>query len=402
MSIRLGRVLTFVALISGFAAHGAGAGDVELKNWSAPMYWGPAVTPQPAPAIAVRRSLSGEAPPTAAVISGAPSSPLFFVALAPCRLADTRPGYGFSGAWGPPALISSTPRDFPIAGQCGVPTTAQAASFNFTVVGPAATGFLTAFPAGGSLPNVSTLNFVGGQIVANAAVVPLGAGGAITTVTGLSGADLVIDVNGYYALSGDRNPGAASPGTDFTIQAGGASVGAADLKGGTMTISGGIGTGLGGGGDIHVQTAGANDLSGTTDDLLVDRRIVVAKGKAMTLTSPGFTSLMSIHLTGTHTAGGRIFYTVRATDGGSQIATESGVIQYLATANSITCTVQTTDKLHLGTVNSGCTPGFFNPLSQPGVSIFDNVSFSSPAPIVVHEVYFTIENESGSSIRLEP
>lgn len=42
-------------------------------------------------------------------------------------------------------------------------------------------------------------------------------------------------------------------------------------------------------------------------------------------------------------AGERIYYTVEATDGGSQIATEEGVIQWLATAtaNSIACTVQT-------------------------------------------------------------
>jgi hypothetical protein len=124
--------------------------------------------------------------------------------------------------------------------------------------------------------------------------------------------------------------------------------------------------------------------------------------KTLTLSAPGFTSLMSIHLLGTNTAGGRVFYMIRATDGGSQIATEEGVIQFNATANSITCTVQTTDKLHLGTVNSGCTPGFFNPLSQPGVSIFDNVSFSSPAPIVVHEVFYRIDNLSGATIRLEP
>ncbi|HKF23247.1 MAG TPA: hypothetical protein VKE93_16860 [Candidatus Angelobacter sp.] len=133
-----------------------------------------------------------------------------------------------------------------------------------------------------------------------------------------------------------------------------------------------------------------------------ERFTIVGQPKAMTLAAPGFTALFSIHLVGTNTAGGRVLYVIRATDGGSQIATEEGVIQYLATANSITCTVQTTDKLHLGTVNSGCTPGFFNPGSQPGISIFDNVSFSSPAPIVVHEVFFRIENESGSDIRLEP
>ena len=225
MSIRVCRVLAAVSLIAVFHATEAAARDVELRNWSTPMYWGPAVTPRAADSGAARHGLSGEAPPTANNLISAPTSPLFFVAVPPCRLADTRSGYGFSGAWGPPALVSSTPRDFPITGQCGVPTSAQAVSFNFTVVGPAATGFLTAYPAGGTLPNVSTLNFVSGQTVANAAIVPLGAGGAITTVTGLSGADVVIDVNGYYALSGDRNPAPSSPGNDFTIQGGGASVG---------------------------------------------------------------------------------------------------------------------------------------------------------------------------------
>lgn len=384
-------------------AAGSGGSAIELRNWPAPSVWGPMVAgaePDQGNERAGREALSSSR--TALIPPPGPTSPLFFVAVPPCRLADTRPGYGFTGAWGPPALVASTARDFPIAGQCGIPSTAQAVSFNFTIVGPAAAGFLTVYPSGASFPNVSTLNFVANDVVANAAVVPLGAGGAITAATGLSGADLVIDVNGYYALSGDRNPNPSSPGNPLTIQGGGASAGGTDLRGGDMTIAGGIGTGLGGGGDVHLQTAGANDLSGATDGTLVDRHIIVGKGKQMTLNSPGFTSLMSIHLTGTHTAGGRIFYHIRATDGGSQIATETGVIQYTATANSITCTVQTADKLHLGTVNSGCTPGFFNPGSQPGISVFDNVSFSSPAPIVVHEVYFTITNESGAPIRLEP
>lgn len=133
--------------------------------------------------------------------------------------------------------------------------------------------------------------------------------------------------------------------------------------------------------------------------------------KILTFSAPGFTSLVSVNLTGTNTSSGRIQYEIRATDGGTQIATEQGVMQYLATANSITCTVQTTDKLHLGTVNSGCTPGFFNPGSHPGVSIFDNVAFSSPAPIVIHDVYFRIFPAGGQltggayakvKLRLEP
>jgi hypothetical protein len=220
------------------------------------------------------------------------------------------------------------------------------------------------------------------------------AGSVLTSSNFLPG-----DTTGTIFVS--RNAG-SNPGSNFFLQSGSPALGATDVTGGDIFLAGGPGTGLGAGGNLHLQTAGANDLSGTTDNLVVDREIIVARGKQMTLSAPGFTSLMSIHLVGTHTAGGRIFYMIRATDGGSQIATEEGVIQYLATANSITCTVQTTDKLHLGTVNSGCTPGFFNPGSQPGVSIFDNVTFSSSAPIVVHEVYFRVENDSGSSIRLEP
>lgn len=95
-------------------------------------------------------------------------------------------------------------------------------------------------------------------------------------------------------------------------------------------------------------------------------------------------------------------YTIVATDGGSQIAIERGVIQFLAEANAVTCTVQTTSKLDLGTVNSGCSPGFFDPGSQPGVSIIDNVSFSTPAPIVIYNVYYTIHNVSGATVRIEP
>lgn len=131
---------------------------------------------------------------------------------------------------------------------------------------------------------------------------------------------------------------------------------------------------------------------------------VITGDKDMTLPQPGFASIMSVHLTGTQVAGGRIYFTIRATDGGSQIATEEGVIQWLATPNSVTCTVQSVDTLHLGTVNAGCTPGFFNPGSQPGVSIFDNVSFSNPAAVAVNHVWYRIVTPADptATIRLEP
>jgi hypothetical protein len=124
--------------------------------------------------------------------------------------------------------------------------------------------------------------------------------------------------------------------------------------------------------------------------------------KNMTLSAPGSASLFSIALAAGESAGGLVNYTITATDGATQLATEHGTIQWNATGNSITCSADTSDKLHLGIVNSGCTPGFFNPGSQPGVSVFDNVSFSNPAPLVVHHVVFTVINDSTHPIRLEP
>jgi len=143
-------------------------------------------------------------------------------------------------------------------------------------------------------------------------------------------------------------------------------------------------------------------LQTTVATLGTDLTTLMTHTKSMTLSAPGFTSLASFAIAPGDAAGGLIEYTIVATDGGSQLVTERGTILFDATANSITCTVQATTKLHLGTVNSGCTPGFFNPGSQPGVSIFDNVSFSSPAAIATHVVYFRIYNVSNSVMRLEP
>jgi hypothetical protein len=71
-------------------------------------------------------------------------------------------------------------------------------SLNITVAQPGGAGYLSLFPLGGTTPVVSTLNFAEGQIIANAALVALGEGGGITVFTGGAGAQLVIDVNGYF------------------------------------------------------------------------------------------------------------------------------------------------------------------------------------------------------------
>jgi hypothetical protein len=125
-------------------------------------------------------------------------SPLPFIAIAPCRVADTR-GNGFSGAYGPPSLAAGVTRSFTITGQCGIPVSALAVSFNFGALNVGAGGDLRVFPAGGATPLVSTLNYnANTPNIANAAIVPLGTGGAITALPDAATIDLIIDVNGYF------------------------------------------------------------------------------------------------------------------------------------------------------------------------------------------------------------
>ncbi len=110
----------------------------------------------------------------------ATSTGLMFHPVTPCRVWDTRqPGDG--------PLEPNLHRSFAVAGNCGVPavtgasTDPQAYSFNVTAIpwGPQL-GYLTMFPAGSTLPLVSTLNAPTGTITANAAIVPAGLGGAIS------------------------------------------------------------------------------------------------------------------------------------------------------------------------------------------------------------------------------
>ena len=127
----------------------------------------------------------------------APSSnTLQFYTLPPCRVLDTRTA---NGAFGGPAIPGSTSRSFVIPNSaCNVPTGASAYSFNVTVVPHAGLGYLTAWPTGQPQPYVSTLNSLDGTILANAAIVPAGANGAVSFFASDT-TDLVVDINGYYA-----------------------------------------------------------------------------------------------------------------------------------------------------------------------------------------------------------
>jgi hypothetical protein len=121
---------------------------------------------------------------------------LAFYPVTPCRLVDTRLA---AGPLGGPALAGGVARTFPVlSGPCNLPATAQAYSMNFTAVPQNTLGFLTTWPAGQPQPLVSTLNANTGAVTANSAIVPAGTSGDVSVFVS-NNADLVIDVNGYFA-----------------------------------------------------------------------------------------------------------------------------------------------------------------------------------------------------------
>jgi hypothetical protein len=87
-----------------------------------------------------------------------------------------------------------------MAGQCGIPSSARSVSFNVTVTGSTAAGYLTVFPAGTPLPPTSTLTFAVGQTRANNAVIELGTSSGLTVKNGITTgtAHVILDVNGYF------------------------------------------------------------------------------------------------------------------------------------------------------------------------------------------------------------
>jgi len=124
-----------------------------------------------------------------------------FHPVGPARVLDTRAGE--RPEWNTIATANPV-----AAGAVGAD--AATASFNVTIVEPGEPGFLAAYPSGGARPGTSTVNAsAAGQVVANHATVPLGAGGGVDVFT-LAPAHMLLDVFGYFA--GTAGSALAEPG----------------------------------------------------------------------------------------------------------------------------------------------------------------------------------------------
>jgi len=128
--------------------------------------------------------------------TGSAAAGLRFIPVTPCRVADTRNGT---------TMTAKSTQSFAVPQSgCGIPATALAYSLNVTVVPKGRLSYLTLFPTGQNRPFVSTLNSFAGDVVANAAIVPAGTGGAVSVYV-TDPTDVILDINGYFDASAASN-----------------------------------------------------------------------------------------------------------------------------------------------------------------------------------------------------
>jgi hypothetical protein len=150
--------------------------------------------------------------------------------VSPDRIYDTRTGQG--GA--PIAKVNGgASAVVKVAGVAGVPADATAVALNVTATNQQGAGFLTVYPTGGAVPNVSNVNIPAeAKDVANAVAVQVGSGGQVTVRNSNNPVDVIVDVVGYWSEgSGDLLTAIATPTRIF------------DTRDGTGTTAAPIGEG---------------------------------------------------------------------------------------------------------------------------------------------------------------
>jgi hypothetical protein len=175
-------------------------------------------------------------------------------------------------------------------------------------------------------------------------------------------------------------------------------------QGGNLVLSAGN---SGSAGNLQLQTENASTST------MVDRLLIAGTPKAMSGAVPT-ANLFSIHIPVGEAAGGRVKFTIVASDG-NNYAMETGEMIYLASPKQLTCAMVISQYAQAppsytntvlavpaigqsGSLNAQCSPTYFG--SDPGIQIFDTAPTSFTAS--THKVYYTIENQSQASVTLQP
>jgi hypothetical protein len=121
--------------------------------------------------------------------------------VAPARVLDTRAGETGMLNVGKAKLGGGNIVDVQLDNIYGADTAGKVAavSLNVTVDNTQGSGFVTVFPCG-TTPLVSSVNFIAGQVVANAVIAPVSSTGHVCFFAS-SPTDLIVDVNGWFAAA---------------------------------------------------------------------------------------------------------------------------------------------------------------------------------------------------------
>jgi len=176
---------------------------------------------------------------------------------------------------------------------------------------------------------------------------------------------------------------------------------------GNLVLASGNGNGTITGGNLQLQT------ESSTTSAVNDRLLIAGQPKAMTGAVPT-ANLFSIHIPTGEAAGGKVKFTIVASDG-TNYAMETGEMIYLASPKQLSCAkviskyasappTYTNTALAIpaigqaGSLDAQCSSTFFG--SDPGIQIFDTAPTTFTA--TTHKVYYTIENQSQAAITLQP
>ena len=162
----------------------------------------------------------------------------------PSRILDTRKGIGAAKA----PVKTGDDIEVKVAGVGSIPSDVTAVALNLTATDTTANGYLDATPGG---DQVSTLNYLKGQTVANNAIVPVSDGYIEIDNEGDSGgtADILGDISGYFTPT---TASAYTPATEMRLLDTRNAIGAPKAK-------------IAAGSDVPVAIAGADSIpSGVT------------------------------------------------------------------------------------------------------------------------------------------
>lgn len=116
-----------------------------------------------------------------------------FVPVAPSRLFDQK-------------IKENSVSPVKVTGISSIPASGVGAVVvNLTIDSPTASGYVTAYPTGSTLPEASSINFVAkSSAIANQITVKVGSGGSIDLYNRYGETRTIIDIIGYYSAEGNR------------------------------------------------------------------------------------------------------------------------------------------------------------------------------------------------------